>query len=98
MEPPPPGVRPVRREDSFGVGKLPRKPSSKYPGPPVGPASIAGLNGPERREPCQPGVPPMPSGAGEVRLATEGRAPTNLPGVSAGLANECSNGLGSSEK
>jgi hypothetical protein len=25
IDPPPPGVNPVRREDSFGVGKLPEK-------------------------------------------------------------------------
>lgn len=29
IDPPPPGVSPVRKEDSFGVGKLCRKPSSK---------------------------------------------------------------------
>lgn len=55
--------------------------------------SIAGLSGPERREPGQPGVLPGRRGAGDVRLATPGSA--DLPGVSAGLLNAFSNGFGS---
>ena len=44
-------------------------------------------------------MPLGPRGAGEVRLATDGRPP-NFPGVSAeaGLPKDCSNGLGSREK
>lgn len=66
----------------------------------AGPVSIAGLSGPDLKElpSCQPGVPSGPMGAGEVRLATEGR-PGNLPGVSVeGLPKDCSKGLGSNEK
>lgn len=96
MEPPPPGVKPVRREDSLGVGK-PLKDSLKKSVWLVGPVSIAGLKGPARRD-CQPGVIPG-SGDGDVMLATGGR--TVFPGVSAGPEEppkEASNGLGSTLK
>jgi hypothetical protein len=63
----------------------------------VGPVSIAGLNGPERNEPGQPGVTEGRSDAGDVKLVTPGNC--GLPGVSAGLLpNAFSNGLGSLEK
>lgn len=99
IDPPPPGVRPVLSDDSFGVGKLCLNCSSKYPFVLVGPGSIAGLSGPDRNELTQPGVPPTPKGAGDVRLATDG-SPVNLPGVSAvvGAPKDCSKGLGSSWK
>lgn len=95
MDPPPPGVSPDLKDDSFGVGKLPRKSGSKYEF--CGPDSMAGLRGPDRNEFCQPGVPLTPTGAGDVRLASDGNWP--LGGVSvAGFPNDCSNGLGSKWK
>ena len=69
---------------------------------PIGPPSIAGLNGPDLSELDQLYPPadgaPLTSGAGEVRAATGGSKDL-LPGVSvAGLPNDCSKGFGSSEK
>jgi len=61
----------------------------------VGPASIAGLSGPDRKDPGQPGVAPPSKGAGDVRLVTPGNW------VFAGVSDEpkaFSNGLGSLEK
>lgn len=54
---------------------------------------MAGLSGPERREPGQPGVVPPSKGAGEVRLPTPGRC--GLPGVSEGAPKALSKGFGS---
>lgn len=57
---------------------------------------MAGLNGPERSEPCQlyPPVELVPGMAGEVRDATGGKSV--LPGVSVdGAPNDCSKGLNS---
>jgi len=54
---------------------------------------MAGLRGPERREPGQPGVFPASSGAGEVKLVTPGNCV--LPGVSEGAPKAFSNGFGS---
>lgn len=58
--------------------------------------SIAGLSGPERNEPGQPGVLPGRSDAGEVKLVTPGSC--GLPGVSAGFPNAFSNGFGSFDR
>ena len=58
--------------------------------------SIAGLRGPERKEPGQPGVLPGSNDAGEVRLVTPGSE--GFPGVSEGFPKAFSNGLGSLEK
>ena len=63
---------------------------------PVGPANMAGLRGPERSEPGQPGVLLGRSEAGEGKLATPGS--WLLPGVSAGLPKAFSNGFGSLER
>lgn len=62
----------------------------------MGPVSIAGLRGPERREPGQPGVMPGRSDAGEVRLVTPGRE--GFPGVSAGFPKAFSKGFGSFDR
>ena len=64
----------------------------------AGPVSIAGLRGPERREPGQPGVLPGRSDAGDVRLVTPGS--WVFPGVSVALLppKAFSNGLGSFDK
>lgn len=58
--------------------------------------SIAGLRGPERKEPGQPGVFAPSSGAGDVKLAKPGSC--DFPGVSDGAPNAFSNGFGSFEK
>lgn len=98
IEPPPPGVRPVLREDSFGVGN-PRPNPSKISLEPAGPASIAGLSGPARSEFDQPSPPAVevPGSDGDVSAATGGRR--DLPGVSADgfPLKDCSKGLGSRE-
>lgn len=58
--------------------------------------SIAGLSGPDRREPGQPGVLPGSNDAGDVRLVTPGSEV--LPGVSDGFPKAFSNGFGSLDK
>ena len=58
--------------------------------------SIAGLRGPERSDPGQPGVLPGSSDAGDVRLVTPGSC--GLLGVSAGLVKALSNGFGSFDR
>lgn len=69
---------------------------------PIGPPSIAGLNGPDLKEFVQPYPPadgaPLTSGAGEVSAATGGSKDLLLGVSVAGLPNDCSKGLGSSEK
>jgi hypothetical protein len=101
MDPPPPGVSPVLIDDSLGVGNPPLRCPSKRSFEPVGPVSIAGLSGPERREfgQLKPplDVPPGRRDAGDVRAATGGNS--DFPGVSTdGLPKDCSKGLGSKEK
>jgi hypothetical protein len=100
IEPPPPGVNPVRSEDSLGVGKLLKCASNRSLFP-DGPDSMAGLSGPALSEfgqlnPAELGPPPRRD-AGDVKAATGGN--NDFPGVSVDeLPKDCSNGLGSSAK
>lgn len=111
MEPEPPGVRPLRMPDSFGVRPVRICESNSVPlgiaGFTAGPCNMAGESGPDRSEFIPQLNPelelPGNSGAGDVIDVTGGRIAFGVAKGSPELEvppikNDCSKGFGSWSK